>query len=681
MKMSRAKSRTNSEICADCGNSDPSWASVNKGIFLCAECCSIHRSLGRHISQVKSLNKSHWNASQLLMVQTLNNNGVNNIWEHCLLDNNSKLKRKPQSKDALHPTKADFIRSKHQQFAFVFRPNRDDTLCTESELGKQLHSSVRTANLEMSVRLLIQGADPNYFHDEKGTTPLHVAAKANQALQAELLIVYGADPSSPDAHGVIPVDYARGAGNKELAERLVESLHEVTDRLTFFICGKKPDHNSGKHFLIPDNMTTSDLVSSSKLQKLPNHLFEELVTDVYDEIDRRDTEAIWLSCSDSVELPTVPFLPVDSCLSATRNQARQKLARFTAKELMQLVCDILTDIKRRQLMLKDSKSSLPQLKHISQISDDEPLYDSVASDEDYALLSTEQQTSTDKLDQSVTASPAAVEVLTKRLLQSDSTISDLRAEVKVLQTMVEKLNSENHELRARLSQTNSVNNSINSVSGSFNLVGQTINGANGIDLDMKNQHNSLDNSDGSSDSDSKSLRRTQRPTSMYETREGIRINNWQLLKSQGKGYDALRSSLSQSMYGDTTNNLEQSVHKYTKNVTHCIQELCYCIQSPHKQEYCVSCAEQIRIAVIELTSIIPHGAAHDNIRLLLDSTTRLLLECESLKQFIVTGEKGEQEYYKQKIRSTAYDIAKATKVLFTKFMQNTGVTNETISNK
>lgn len=35
------------------------------------------------------------------MVQTLNNNGVNNIWEHCLLDNNSKLKRKPQPKDAL----------------------------------------------------------------------------------------------------------------------------------------------------------------------------------------------------------------------------------------------------------------------------------------------------------------------------------------------------------------------------------------------------------------------------------------------------------------------------------------------------------------------------------------------------------------------------------------------------
>lgn len=61
--------------------------------------------------------------------------------------------------------KAEFVQAKHQQFAFVFRPTRDDTLCTESELGKQLHSSVRTANLETSLKLLVQGADPNYFHD------------------------------------------------------------------------------------------------------------------------------------------------------------------------------------------------------------------------------------------------------------------------------------------------------------------------------------------------------------------------------------------------------------------------------------------------------------------------------------------------------------------------------------
>lgn len=125
--------------------------------------------------------------------------------------------------------KAEFIKAKHKHCAFVFRPNNEDgLLCVENELGKQLHASVRTNNLETSFRLLIQGADPNYFHDvnfylntftlntfylniiqEKGTTPLHVAAKRNQILQVELLIVYGADPTCPDRCGNTSLDYAK----------------------------------------------------------------------------------------------------------------------------------------------------------------------------------------------------------------------------------------------------------------------------------------------------------------------------------------------------------------------------------------------------------------------------------------------------------------------------------------
>lgn len=49
--------------------------------------------------------------------------------------------------------------------AFVFRPGKDDTLLLEDDLSRQLHSSVRTSNLETSLRLLSQGADPNYFHE------------------------------------------------------------------------------------------------------------------------------------------------------------------------------------------------------------------------------------------------------------------------------------------------------------------------------------------------------------------------------------------------------------------------------------------------------------------------------------------------------------------------------------
>jgi hypothetical protein len=82
---------------------DPSWASVNKGILLCDECCSIHRSLGRHISQVKSLKKGSWSSTLLQMVHTLNNSGVNSVWEHSLLDpmHSKSGRKKPHFKDPL----------------------------------------------------------------------------------------------------------------------------------------------------------------------------------------------------------------------------------------------------------------------------------------------------------------------------------------------------------------------------------------------------------------------------------------------------------------------------------------------------------------------------------------------------------------------------------------------------
>ena len=70
----------------------------------------------------------------------------------------------------------------------------------------------------------------------------------------------------------------------------------------------------------------------SKLIALPNHSFEELTCDVYDEVERRETDSIWLSLQNQSALLSdgcsVPFLPVNPDYSSTRNQGRQKLARY-----------------------------------------------------------------------------------------------------------------------------------------------------------------------------------------------------------------------------------------------------------------------------------------------------------------------------------------------------------------
>lgn len=38
----------------------PDWASINLGIVMCIECSGVHRSLGVHISKVRSLTLDKW---------------------------------------------------------------------------------------------------------------------------------------------------------------------------------------------------------------------------------------------------------------------------------------------------------------------------------------------------------------------------------------------------------------------------------------------------------------------------------------------------------------------------------------------------------------------------------------------------------------------------------------------
>uniref|UniRef100_A0A8V0ZMG7 GIT ArfGAP 2 n=1 Tax=Gallus gallus TaxID=9031 RepID=A0A8V0ZMG7_CHICK len=454
--------------------SDPCWASINRGILICDECCSVHRSLGRHISQVRHLKHTPWPPTLLQMVETLYNNGANSIWEHSLLDPASVMsgRRKANPQDKVHPNKAEFIRAKYQMLAFVHRlPCREDDSVTAKDLSKQLHSSVRTGNLETCLRLLSLGAQANFFHPEKGNTPLHVAAKAGQTLQAELLAVYGADPGTQDSNGKTPVDYARQGGHHELAERLIEIQYELTDRLAFYLCGRKPDVMIT--FCFHSSLDLSELAKAAKkkLQSLSNHLFEELAMDVYDEVDRRETDAVWLATQNHSTLVTettvVPFLPVNPEYSSTRNQGRQKLARFNAHEFATLVIDILSDAKRRQQgnPLSGSKENVELIlksisnQHSSESQDnDQPDYDSVASDEDTdletnAAKSTRQKSlDSDLSDGPVTAQEymqvknalVASEVKIQQLMKVNINLSD---ELRIMQKKLQTLQSENTNLR------------------------------------------------------------------------------------------------------------------------------------------------------------------------------------------------------------------------------------------
>ncbi|XP_052737732.1 ARF GTPase-activating protein Git isoform X2 [Bicyclus anynana] len=683
--ISRSKHRSSVEVCSDCGASDPSWASINRGLLLCAECCSVHRSMGRHISHVKSLRQGTWPPSLLSMVQALTAQNVNSIWEHSLLDTSAPkhLRKKPQPKDPLHPIKSEFILAKHLRLAYVLRARRDEP---PSELGRQLHSAVRSASLDTAMRLLAQGADPNYYNQEKGSTCLHVACRAGQPAQAELLVSWGADPTARDSGGNSPSDCARQGGHSELGERLTELVYEATDRMIHFLTGERPDHAAGRHYIVPrahdtHEMTDVAKAARGKLQLLPNHLFEELVMDIYDEIDRRETEAIWQTSATGLERCGVAFLPVNPALSAPRNQGRQKLARLSAPELATLLRDVLLDATRRQRIASlqprgltgpvNPLLSASHLKHFSQMSDDEPLYDSVASDEDYAALAPieldissldpragETVSSTynpslptehsSELPRTHSPSPAHVperkqeiETLKKELDNRDSTITELKNQLKNLQTIVEQLTKENSALKT----TSSVDDdhsmtSQNSISESNNVLELPQERGRSLETDQLVLVEEA----------RQSLKAPQRPLTSIPGLERS------LTQSALEGGVSLSDDGASGSGAGLVGGEGLEVQRRAEAVTRCIQELWAAARLQRNK--LPECADSIRRTVTALLALFPQtctdAALQQVIVDLRSASEEVILACSSRAPL-------------DQVRNAAYDLAKATKLLVTHF--------------
>lgn len=110
------------KICADCEEPEPSWASVNRGVFICTQCAGVHRSLGVTISFVLSCSLDDWTHEQVDNMESLGNELVNKTLEYCV----PKTIEAPYGKDADRNTREDFIKAKYVQELFAYAEGKSE---------------------------------------------------------------------------------------------------------------------------------------------------------------------------------------------------------------------------------------------------------------------------------------------------------------------------------------------------------------------------------------------------------------------------------------------------------------------------------------------------------------------------------------------------------------------------
>ena len=218
--------------CADCGADNPEWCSLNLGVIICIECSGIHRSLGSHVSKIRSLTMDNLHPNNIALLQTFGNQQLTPIWEatfepNCGWESNGYWGgyKKPSASSS-RDDKADFIHAKYVDRAFASNMSQE-------QANYLLYNSSVGADLFGMMKALAAGADVNWRHpSDHLRTSLHSSVVAKKVLSVELLCLNNASVDEKDTEGKTPLDYCEDMDGRNSGTYQPENMSTISTNST-----------------------------------------------------------------------------------------------------------------------------------------------------------------------------------------------------------------------------------------------------------------------------------------------------------------------------------------------------------------------------------------------------------------------------------------------------------------